>query len=163
LSSDRSRVENRVASLEQCHVRTCCTHHTRRVVSEHFPLLGSGAGSLAHLGVDGIDRHSLDLHQQIAPLRIWRWQVCVDESIFIFNRQRPLIGNCAHRFVLPSSSFNLWTCDNSSVANHKNRKPHASLSSSMPYAGVQSGFASNVSISDDHWKRLRIHNAPESA
>src|SRR5262249_19969854 len=131
LSSDRSRVENRVASLEQCHVRTCCTHHTRRVVSEHFPLLGSGASSLAHLGVDGIDRHSLDFHQQIAPLRIWRWQVCVDESIFIFNRQRLLIGNYAHRFVLPSSSFNLWTCDNSS--GRKSQKPQTSCkpSSSM--------------------------------
>ena len=92
----RARVEDFVARLEKLRLRTYLRNDTGRVVAHDFPLFVQGCSALAHLVVDRIDRHCLDLDKDVAPRRLWLRQFDIDERIFAIDVSRDPIANCFH-------------------------------------------------------------------
>jgi hypothetical protein len=61
--------------------------HAGSVPAGYAPLTLRRRAVAAHLGIDRIDRHRLDPHQQILPARLGRRQFDIDQTICAIHRQ----------------------------------------------------------------------------
>ena len=95
-----------VAGLEEPALRSGRGHHAGGVVAEDPRRAAFAGGALALLGVDGVDRHRLDLDEEIAPA--WRrlLDLEIEKRLRVVDRQRAVISDGFH----PASPLGLSAC-----------------------------------------------------
>ena len=90
-----------VTDAETVDLRSGCAHDGCSVKPQHAGMR-ERSSPLTQLDVDGIDRDGLDLNEQVVRARLRYWQVNVNETFGIGDRQGPGDGNGVHAFHDPT-------------------------------------------------------------
>src|SRR5690606_23310702 len=89
-------VEDLVAGLEQGAVAADCFDDSGAVPAENAWLLQTAACSHANLGIDRVDRDSVNTYQQVTTLRLRLRDIHIHQRTGICYRQRIQDSDCFH-------------------------------------------------------------------
>ena len=96
-----SGVPHFVTDAETVDLRSDCAHDGCSVKPQHARMR-ERSSPLTQFDVDGVDRDGLDLNEQVVRARLRHWQVNVNETFGIGDRQGPGDGDGVHAFHDPT-------------------------------------------------------------